>query len=321
MSATKRHNPAKYDRAQEAIHQSRERKRRLKAADEKAAHVYELIAGIVQRRSDKLGTTFHAVFECRPGDKFRRGPHRGSMAKAARMAWELANELGLPIRLEFEHIPLDRLQSPASAFEEPRRHRDYDLPSSKVSFDWDPLYDRIRLESDPLEVEAEARLRAARDQWLRSVGRTCVRGLGAVLDDNSEAVQQRFAHHPRCGSRHPVPGVVRKSAAGKLFNPLGECDCDFQFLRRFGALTISIERHGRVKQVHPPMLIRDRIRFVDPDRGEQPGDESGFTGELATDNSGMVLAPWDRPFIEFGDGSISFADAGIRMKHNPKEAT
>jgi hypothetical protein len=323
MGANKRHCPEKSDRVQEAIRQSRERKRRLQDADEKSARVYEAIAGIVQRRSDKLGAAVHAVFAYRPGTKFKRGEHRRAMAKAARLVWQLANELGIPLRIEVEHVHLNRREETSPASEGPRRHRGYDLPSPSSSFDWDPVFDRICYESTPLDEEVASRLRAARDQNRCSDHRPGAPVLAGLLDSSfaSPVVEQRIAHHPSCASRHPVLGVVRKTAAGELFHPLGTCDCGFLVLRRFGALTVSIERHGWVRQIHATMLTRDRIRFVDCDRGEHPGDESGFVGELATDNSGMVLAPWDRPFIEFGDGSISFADAGIRRKHNPKEAT
>jgi hypothetical protein len=58
---------------------------------------------------------------------------------------------------------------------------------------------------------------------------------------------------------------------------------------------------------------------VDPGRIEHPGDESGFAGEFSTDNQGMVLVPWNKPFIEFSNGSLSFADAGIPRKRRSKD--
>lgn len=90
------------------------------------------------------------------------------------------------------------------------------------------------------------------------------------------------------------------------------CDCSPAFLVRAGVAVFSIGRDGTLTPHADQPLTRDRIRWFDPSSPPvESGIRQGFQGEYDRDRFGRLLVPMGIPFLEFTNGTISFAEAGL----------
>lgn len=243
-------------------------------------------------------------------------PPSSSKSDAFHSAWRVvtmaAGYVDHRVAAAFSAVPTSAPAPPAAPSPGPSRTRDYEFPP-EVPLAWDPLEPRIMRHYRPgLSVECDRR-RTAAIRWSSENHGGDIPDLSNYRGDEAclwlrllspncmACLEFRTRHHHDCADSRG-----------------GDCDCGPLFLVRAGGATYSIQRDGElVPHIEPPLTLA-RIQWVDPsERRDTRGDERGFHGEYDRDRFGRLLVPASTPYLEFGNGTITFAEAGLPRPKTP----
>lgn len=249
-------------------------------------------------------------------------PPGTTRSDAFRDAWSAvslaAGHVGHRVALPFSAVPTAPQEPPVVLSPGPSRTRDYEYPPETPN-QWSPYGHRLMLGRSGLDRETEDRHAAARGWSAEN------HGVGGIVDFRlipgrhidahwhhavckvpaTSSLDFRTWHHAQCAS----------STSSRL------CDCSPVWLVRAGGAVYSIARDGALHpHVDPPVTLA-RIRWFDPSSPPvESGIRQGFQGEFDRDRFGRLLVPAGTPYLEFGNGTITFAEAGLPRPKIPPAA-